>query len=671
MTQTTESSVRANLASEEASRPQRLVAVSICVAAAIATVGLLPIARDIGPAIPGFILINQTALLIAYALSAWVLFRQFERSGSLSICLLAGGAFYTTAIILFQLLSFPGVVAGGRIIGNGPETTTWLWTFWHLGPPTCALAYGLTVRGGKPVSVSEGGLAITSLLTVVSALALAALSAVLSTAGLPWLPHQVTGDDYSALTTSGVGPAIEVLTVVALIAVWRASKGRRTVLELWIIVSLVLLILDNLLTMAGSARATLGWYVGRLEALVSAFAILWAYLAEVDALRARAEEAAETVLRSEAALRQAQKMEAVGRLTGGIAHDFNNLLMIVSSGFDMIRRRPDDKARVLKTVEAGLTAVERGSKLTRQLLTFARRQNLKPSTVNPNALLIDFEGLVRRAVGEAIELKFDMSPGVYPTHIDASEFEAAILNLVVNARDAVSVQAGRIVVSTRNVKREAVPRAIDSLPAGQYAVVAVTDNGTGMDEGTLAQVFEPFFTTKEFGRGSGLGLSQVYGFARAAGGRVEIYSALGAGTTVEMWLPRAAAMAEQATETRRLANSPLRRAEDGETVLAVEDEPAVLSAVVESLADLGYRVLSAQNAAEALACLQSNEKIDILFSDIVMPGGMNGVQLAVEASRNPPRPARRSDVGLYRRSAGRRAWRTGRGQHIDQAVPAA
>ena len=187
------------------------------------------------------------------------------------------------------------------------------------------------------------------------------------------------------------------------------------------------------------------------------------------------------MLRSEAALRQAQKLEAVGRLTGGIAHDFNNLLMIVGSGFDMIRRRPDDKARVLKTAETGLSAVERGSKLTKQLLTFARRQNLKPETVNPNTLLIDFEGLVRRAVGEAIELTFEMSPVVYPTHIDASEFQAAILNLVVNARDAVSARGGRIAVSTRNATRDVVADgSVDALPPGVYVVVAVTDDGTGI-----------------------------------------------------------------------------------------------------------------------------------------------------------------------------------------------
>ena len=636
------SSFLAGLASEPAGRPQFLVASTICAMAVVLTIALLPFASLPGPEMPGFILINQTALLITYGLSAWVLFGQFRRSGSLPVCLVAGGALFTTMIVLLQMLSIPGVLASGRILGGGPETTTWLWTFWHLGPPFCALAYGLTLRSGKPQLLPEQAATSVSMVAAGIALAAAGACAAISTAGLPWLPHQVTGDDYSALTRSGIGPAIQVLTVVALLAVWINTRGRRTVLELWIAVSLVLLILDNFLTMTGGARATVGWYVGRMEALLSAFAILWAYLTEVDALRARAEAAAQSVGRAEAALRQAQKMEAVGRLTGGIAHDFNNLLMIVSSGFDMIRRRPDDRSRVLKTAEAGLQAVERGSKLTRQLLTFARRQNLRPETVNPNALLLDFEGLARRAVGEAIVLTFDMSPGVHPTRIDASEFEAAVLNLIVNARDAVPAQNGLITVTTRNAMRDtaASTDANDPLPRGAYVVVAVRDNGSGMDEETRAQAFEPFFTTKEFGRGSGLGLSQVYGFARAAGGKVDIVSAPGAGTTVEMWMPRAASDAVVSDPLVKTfphgVTSPLRRAAAGETVLAVEDEPEVLAAAVESLTDLGYRVLAARDAAEALERLRSKEKIDILFSDIVMPGGMNGVQLAVETSRIRP-----------------------------------
>ncbi len=621
----------ATVATEPAAALPRRAAAVLCILAGVATLGLLPFAARPGPVLPGFILINQTALIAAYALSAWVLFAQFRRARALPLLLVAGGTLYTAGIVTLQLLSFPGVAAGGRVLGAGPETTTWLWTFWHLGPPACALAYGLALRGGRPVPAPGWSAAAAAL----AGLGLAGAAACAATLGLPWLPHQVAGDDYSAMTASGVGPGVQVLTLVALGAVWQATRGRRAALDLWIMVSLALLALDNLLTMAGGGRATVGWYAGRVLAVVSAFVILWAYLHEVDALRARAEAAAEDTARAAATLRQAQRMEAVGRLTGGIAHDFNNLLMVVTSGFEMIRRRPDDRGRVLKMADAGLEAAQRGARLTRQLLTFARRQDLRPEVMNLNASLLDFEPLARRALNEAVEVRFDLHPALHPARVDPAEFESAVLNLVVNARDAMPPQGGRITVGTRN----AVRAAGDGVPAGAYVVVAVVDNGSGMDEATRAQVFEPFFTTKEFGRGSGLGLSQVYGFARAAGGTVEIASAPGRGTTVEIWLPRTegagAGGAPPAVQEAGPA-SALRRAEAGETVLAVEDEPAVLSAVVENLADLGYRVVPARDAAEALELMRGVGRVDILFSDVVMPGGMNGVQLAVEAGRLRP-----------------------------------
>ncbi|WP_338663350.1 MASE4 domain-containing protein [Pararoseomonas sp. SCSIO 73927] len=625
-------------ANAPAARVQRLAAGWLCLIAVAATVLLMPFAGNAGPVIPGFVLINQTSLVAAYALSAWVLFSQFRRSRSLPLLLFAAGTLYTAAIVLLQLLSFPGVVAGGRLVGSGPETTTWLWTFWHLGPPACTLAYALAMRGEGPRPVPAKAKGWAAGLAALAALAAAGLSALVATAGLPWLPHQVTGDDYTALTTSGVGPAVQLLTIGALILVWRVTKGRRTVFDLWVAASMLLLVLDNFLTMAGGARASVGWYVGRIEALVSAFVILGAYLHEVDALRARAEAAAEEAARAGAAMRQAQKMEAVGRLTGGIAHDFNNLLMVVTSGFDMIRRRPEDRARVLKLADAGLEAAQRGARLTRQLLTFARRQNLRPETMNLNASLMDFEPLAQRALGEATELRMELDPALHPARVDPGEFEAAVLNLVVNARDALPAGGGRVTVATRSRSRApgTAPALTEPLPAGDYVVVSVADTGRGMDEATRLQAFEPFFTTKEFGKGSGLGLSQVYGFARAAGGAVEIASTPGQGTLVEIWLPRAEHAQQPAVPAGPAgtgAASSLRRAEEGEVVLAVEDEPAVLEAVVENLRDLGYRVIPARDAAEALEHLRGSARVDILFSDVVMPGGMNGVQLAVEAGR--------------------------------------
>jgi signal transduction histidine kinase/CheY-like chemotaxis protein len=636
----------ATLASAAADRGQvRAAAILVSVAAAV-TACLLPFADLRWTGLPGFVLINQTALLVTYGLAAWVLFAQFRRGRSLPLLLAAAGTLYTAAIVVLQLASFPGVIADGRLLGSGSATTTWLWTFWHLGPPLVGLAYAAArSRPQPPVAPERTGRA--SALAAVVALALAGASAAVATLGLPWLPHQVTGDDYGALTTSGVGPAVQILTLAALVAVWRTTRTGRTVLELWLAAGLALLVLDNFLTMAGGTRASLGWYAGRVEALVSAFVILWAYLHEVDALRARAEAAAEEVARAEAALRQAQKMEAVGRLTGGIAHDFNNLLMVVSSGLDMIRRRPADTARVTKIAETGLEAVQRGARLTRQLLTFARRGDLRPETVNPNALLLGFEPLLRRAVAETVRLDVDLDPGAQPARLDAGEFEAALLNLVVNARDALPPAGGRISVVTRNAEiptsgpAPAGPGVIRSevLPPGGYVVVSVSDTGVGMDEGTLARALEPFFTTKEFGKGSGLGLAQVWGFARAAGGAVEIASAPSRGTTVSLWLPWATASASAMPASPappRSAASALRRADAGEVVLAVEDEPAVLAAAVETLTDLGYAVISARDATEAMEQLRGGERVDVLFSDVVMPGGMNGVQLAVEARRLRP-----------------------------------
>ena len=629
----------ATVASDRPDAGQRRIALTLCLVAALATACLLPLAGRQGPAMPGFGMVDQSALVLAYALSAWVLFSQFRRDRSLPLLLVAGGTLYTAAIVLLQMLSMPGVLAAGRLLGRGPETTTWMWTFWHLGPPAGSLAYtALLVRQRRRPAVRRLRPAHAATMAALAVLA-AGASALIATAGLPWLPHQVSGDDYSAVLTSGVGPGIEALTLLALFAVWRTTRAGRTVLDLWISVSLVLLCFDNLLTIVGGARATIGWQAGRVEAVVSALALLWAYLHEVDALRARAELAAEQASRAEEALRQAQKMEAVGRLTGGIAHDFNNLLMVLTSGLDMIRRRPEDHARVVKLADAGLEAAQRGARLTRQLLTFARRQNLRPETMNLNASLLDFEPLARRAVGEAVAVSFALHPALHPARVDPSEFEAAVLNLVVNARDALPAQGGRLEVRTRNAVLPVAPGTADagSYTSTEHVVLSVSDNGAGMDEATRAQAFEPFFTTKEFGKGSGLGLSQVYGFAQAAGGTVQIASTPGQGTTVEIWLPRSTgASGENAAPADASPTSPLRRAEKGETVLAVEDEPALLSSVVESLTDLGYHVLAARDAAEALERLRGEGRIDVLFSDIVMPGGMNGVQLAVEAGRLRP-----------------------------------
>ena len=594
------------------------------------TIGLLPLAKSAGPVMPGFFLVHQTALIVIYGLSASMLFTQFLRSRAAILLLAGSGTLFTAAIVTFQLLSLPGVFMPARIIGAGPETTTWLWTGWHVGPPVWGLLavallawrpdYAVPARFRRMAAILAGGLA----------LALAAAWTVFATVFLPWLPAQTNGDDYSALVASGVGPAVEALTIAALAALVLVTRRRRSTLDLWIITALTLLVLDNALTMVGAARGSVGWIAGRVLALASAGAVIRAYLHEVESLRASAEAALEGLAATEAKLRASQKMEAIGQLTGGIAHDFNNLLMVVTSGFDMIRRRPDDRARVIKMAEAGLEATERGARLTRQLLTFARRQSLRPETVDPNMQLSDFERLAARAAGESVTLRYDLDPAIHPVLMDTSEFEAAVLNLVVNARDALAPKGGRVTIQSRNAVLAA---PAGPLEPGGYVVVSVTDSGPGMTEDVATRAFEPFFTTKDFGRGSGLGLSQVYGFARAAGGEAVIQTAPSRGTTVELWLPRAYRGQSATRVETRDHDSPLRQARAGEVVLAVEDEPDVLATVIENLADLGYQVISARDAAEALERLaESDQRIDILFSDVVMPGGMNGVRLAEAAT---------------------------------------
>ena len=337
---------------------------------------------------------------------------------------------------------------------------------------------------------------------------------------------------------------------------------------------------------------------------------------------------------TEDALHQAQKMEAIGQLTGGVAHDFNNLLTVIVSGLDMISRRPDHTERVVRLANAAMTAARRGEQLTQQLLAFSRRQMLRPQTLNPNRLLLEFEPLARRAVGEAVTLSLSLDPAADPIRIDPAQFESAVLNLIVNARDAMP-GGGVITVTSRNQHRATSAADAGRLPPGPYVVISVADTGTGIDSATLARAFEPFFTTKEVGKGSGLGLSQVYGFARSCGGDVEIESEVGRGTTVSLFFPRSA---DALTEERASPGSkvPLRPAAAGETVLLVEDDEQVLSMAIESLEELRYRVVVAHNAHEALQHLNGPERIDIMFSDVVMPGGMNGVQLAVEARRLRP-----------------------------------
>ncbi len=335
--------------------------------------------------------------------------------------------------------------------------------------------------------------------------------------------------------------------------------------------------------------------------------------------------------RAEAALLRSQRLEAVGQMTGGIAHDFNNLLTVILGSAELLANRADNPARVRQLSEQIVLATRRGGKITQQLLTFSRRQFLSPEVLDLNALLHDFEPLLDRAAGPGVSVGLDLQAGLHPVRLDPGHLEAAMLNLVGNARDAIGA-GGRVLITTRNVALDG-PASID-LPPGDYVRVSVTDTGEGMDAATAAKAFEPFFTTKGIGKGTGLGLSQVYGFAKQAGGEARIMTSPGQGATVDLVLPRAPEGLAP-PEPLKPPAKPATHAGDL-VVLVVEDDPDVRGVVVASVQELGYRAVTASSADEALALLAGGGAVDLLFSDVMMPGGLNGLQLVDAARRQRP-----------------------------------
>lgn len=332
---------------------------------------------------------------------------------------------------------------------------------------------------------------------------------------------------------------------------------------------------------------------------------------------------------AEAALMHAQRLDALGRLTGGVAHDFNNLLTVVIGALDAILKHPDNAVRRKRLGEAALAAARRGERLTAQLLAFARRQPLQPQACDLNVLIRECAPLLKRATGESISLVLRVSSDEAVALIDPAQFEASILNLLVNAADA-SAAGGEIVVQTQVVELSA--GELTNLPPGRYLEVSVTDRGEGMNDAVLSRIFEPFFTTKSPGKGTGLGLSQVYGFVRQSGGEVQVRSVLGAGTTFSVYLPIGATLPvpQAAADSTDLASDA------AWNILLAEDDPSVGGVVEVMLADLGHRVLRAANAEEATGILQSDASIDVLLSDVVMPGGVSGVELARRAEKLRP-----------------------------------
>ena len=341
------------------------------------------------------------------------------------------------------------------------------------------------------------------------------------------------------------------------------------------------------------------------------------------------------LMHAEALLRQSQKMEAVGQLTGGLAHDFNNLLTGITGSLEMmqIRLRQGRTADVDRYVDAAQGAAKRAAALTHRLLAFSRRQTLAPKIVDVNQLAEGMSDLIRRTVGPQIGLEIVGATDLWNTQVDPSQLENALLNLCINSRDAMP-HGGSIVVETNNRDIDASSGKLRDIEAGQYVMLSVTDNGTGMPADVMANAFDPFFTTKPLGAGTGLGLSMIYGFAGQSGGQVRIHSEEGIGTTVTLYLPRHVGTVEEPERETDLTKAP--RASADETVLVIDDEPTVRLLVAEVLTDLGYKALEASDGASGLKLLRSSARIDLLVTDVGLPGGMNGRQVADAARQLRP-----------------------------------
>src|SRR6185437_9509543 len=329
---------------------------------------------------------------------------------------------------------------------------------------------------------------------------------------------------------------------------------------------------------------------------------------------------------------QAQKMDAIGQLTGGVAHDFNNILTVITGTIGILAEAVEDRPELASIARLIDDAAERGAQLTKHLLAFARKQPLQPVEIDVNSLILEAGKLLHPTLGEQIEISPKLEQNAWPALVDPSQLTTAVLNLALNARDAMS-RGGKLTLETDNVHlEEDYVRLHPEVAPGDYVMIAVSDTGTGIPAALLEKVFDPFFTTKEVGKGTGLGLSMVFGFVKQSGGHIKIYSEEGHGTTVKIYLPRSSGKGQSASD---LLSSVLVQG-GSETVLVVEDDSLVRQYVLAQVTSLGYATLEAANAAEALKIIENGASVDLLFTDVIMPGGMNGRQLVDEALKRRP-----------------------------------
>ena len=514
---------------EPPSTAARYAASVLAILSVVLIAALGPIAkRPMGEA-AAFLPAYQCTLIVVDLVTAVLLYGEFRAGRALALLVLTAAYLFEVGSLVIYTLSFPGLFSPTGVIGGGAQTPSWLWLLWHGGFVAAIWIYGLVTRRTMGPRVHEiVGPTALALLVVVAALVAMLL---LVTVWHDRLPTLMVAGDYSRSVGQGVGPAVLLACVAGAVLLWR--NRRRSVVDLWLMVVLVTWACDVALSgVLGASRFDLGWYAGRAFGLLSSVILLIVLLLENQVGQGRLMEVRQR-------LAQRDHLQALGQLTGGVAHDFNNVLFVLQGSLDAIERSGGDPAQVKRYAEIARAGLASGATLAQQLLTFAGRQRSQRETLDLNTVLTDFEPLVRQALADGISLELSLGPPA-PVTIDRGQFEAAILNLAVNARHAMK-DIGRLVIRTDGATLRA--GEVTDLSAGAYVAVWVTDNGVGMTEEVAAKAITPFFTTKTGAKdsGSGLGLSQVYGFARASGGDLEIKTQRGRGTSVGLFLPRAVA----------------------------------------------------------------------------------------------------------------------------------
>jgi signal transduction histidine kinase/ActR/RegA family two-component response regulator len=619
---------------EPASARQRQAVIALCALLLLLALVLTPFSGAQGPELANIGGVYGAAMA-AISLSTWLLLSA-TRGSSRVHSIVSAAYLYGGLMAVLHLLTFPGAVLPGRSIIGEPNAVGWLFICWRAGFPLWILwAVVEQSREGADPKTLPGDRAarVSPALVAVAMTALTYLAS--NTASMPhYFPTQ-RGNQFAAISNvAAYGCA--VLAAAAIAAIARKRLLDR-VLYLWISLMLAADAAGLWMSTYSGGRYTLGWYVSRIEGVLAAVGCLAALSIHMRALQASvARTLGELVLRTDALqaeiqrreraermLLQSQKLEAVGQLAAGLAHDLNNLMQVVTARLSLIRRRAGDV--VDADVEVIRRNVKRAEGLTRQLMLFSGRRQLQARTVLLQRVLPDLVSMFSSLVRSDVSLELEAPDNVWPVHLDPGELEVTLANLVANARDALP-GGGHVRIELRNE----LTAGADGL-AG--VALSVRDNGAGIAPEVLERVFEPFFTTKEPGKGTGLGLSQVYAFAKASGGTVTVDSSPGHGTVVTLKFPRAA---EGAPEPHALAAAASPGASRGGLVLVVDDHPDVREATALLLQEAGYAVRSAEDAQSALALLQGGLRPDVLLSDIVMAGGMDGVSLGREMRQRFP-----------------------------------